>query len=145
MSQGCHTDSHGNVSHKNDHDHHGKMIEDFKKRFWISIILTIPILLLSPIIKQFLHLQDILIFKGEVYVLFVLSSIIFFYGGWPFLKGLVTELLNRKPGMMTLIAVAITTAYVYSALVVFGLPGMMFFWELATLDVIASLKIAFPD
>ncbi|HEV2523923.1 MAG TPA: copper-translocating P-type ATPase, partial [Gammaproteobacteria bacterium] len=72
-------------------------------------------------------------FKGNDYVLFGFSSIIFFYGGWPFLKGIYLELLNRKPGMMTLIAVAISAAYLYSSLVVFGFSGTLFFWELATL------------
>jgi len=72
-------------------------------------------------------------FPGSLYVLFVLSSAVYFYGGWPFLKGLVDELRLKNPGMMTLIAVAITVAYVYSSAVVFGLAGMIFFWETATL------------
>lgn len=114
------------------HAHHGDMVKDFRKRFWISLFITIPVLILSPIIRQFFHLEA-LTFPGDVYVLFILSSIIFFYGGWPFLKGLFDELSNRKPGMMTLIAIAISVAYIYSSLVVFGLSGMMFFWELATL------------
>ena len=124
-----HESGHSHAGHSN----HGSMVKDFKKRFWISLLLTIPVLFLSPIIRQFLHLEEVLAFRGDMYVLFILSSLIFFYGGWPVLKGLVDELSNRKPGMMTLIAVAITVAYVYSSLVVFGLPGMMFFWELATL------------
>src|SRR5687767_11778032 len=74
-----------------------------------------------------------LAFKGDKYVLLVLSSIIYFYGGWPFLTGLIRELKNKVPGMMTLVAVAITTAYIYSVAVVFGFKGMDFFWELATL------------
>lgn len=115
------------------HGGHRAMIEDFKKRFWISLVLTLPVLFLSPVIKQFLHLEKALSFPGDTYVLFLLSSVIFFYGGWPFLKGLIEELANRKPGMMTLIAIAISVAYLYSSLVVLGLPGMMFFWELATL------------
>ena len=108
------------------------MVEDFKKRFWISLILTIPILLLSPLIQGLLGLEAIR-FTGDLFVLFALSSVVFFYGGWPFLKGIFTELRSRKPGMMTLIAVAITTAYMYSSAVVFDLAGKMFFWELATL------------
>ena len=94
---------------------------DFKRRFWVSLIATVPILVLSPIIQKF------------PYVLFILSSFVFFYGGYPFLKGIVSELRVRQPGMMTLIALAITTAYVYSSAVVFGLAGEVFFWELATL------------
>lgn len=115
------------------HGDHMAMIRDFKKRFWISLVLTLPVLFLSPVIQEFLNLEKLLSFPGDIYVLFVLSSIIFFYGGWPFLKGLIEELSKRKPGMMTLIAIAISVAYIYSSLVVFGLVGMMFFWELATL------------
>jgi Cu2+-exporting ATPase len=121
---------------QNQHDHkngHAYMIEDFKKRFWISLALTLPVLLLTPMVQMFLGMGDSLRFKGDEYVLFILSSIIFFYGGWPFLKGIVAEFKAAQPGMMTLIAVAITTAYVYSSVVVFGLPGSIFFWELATL------------
>ncbi|MGH8003703.1 MAG: copper-translocating P-type ATPase [Limisphaerales bacterium] len=113
--------------------HHGHMVADFQKRFWISLAVTVPILLLSPVIQSFLGLGESLHFAGDSYVLFVLSSVVFFYGGFPFLKGIVEELKKAKPGMMTLIAVAITTAYVYSSAVVFGLPGEIFFWELATL------------
>jgi Cu2+-exporting ATPase len=107
------------------------MMEDFKKRFIVSIILTIPILVLSPLIQQFLGIE--ITFKGSNYVLFISSSYIFFYGGWPFLKGLYNELKEKSPGMMTLIAVAISVAYFYSSVVVFGLEGKFFFWELATL------------
>jgi P-type Cu2+ transporter len=119
------------------HDHHAMMIEDFKKRFWISLVLTVPILTLSHMIQQLLGFE--LTFFGDQYVLFGLSTIVFFYGGWPFLKGLWDELKDKNPGMMTLIAVAITVAYVYSSAVVFGLEGMDFFWELATLIVIMLL------
>ena len=124
------------MSHEHQHAghmNHEKMISDFRKRFWISLILTIPVLLLSPTIQEFLHLGTLLYSKWNIYVLFGLSSIIFFYGGYPFLKGIVEELSKMKPGMMTLIAIAITTAYVYSSLVVFGLSGEIFFWELSTL------------
>lgn len=138
-------------SHKNEHDHkhhnhkkehkhsgghaehHAHMAEDFLKRFWISIALTIPILILSPMIQEFLGLGDSLRFTGDSYISFVLSSIVFFYGGWPFLNGLYNELKKRQPGMMTLIGIAITAAYIYSTLVVFAVEGQVFFWELATL------------
>ncbi|MEQ8647412.1 MAG: copper-translocating P-type ATPase [Cyclobacteriaceae bacterium] len=119
------------------HDHHAMMIEDFKKRFWVSLVLTVPILALSHMIQQLLGFE--LTFFGDQYVLFGLSTIVFFYGGWPFLKGLWDELKDKNPGMMTLIAVAITVAYVYSSAVVFGLEGMDFFWELVTLIVIMLL------
>jgi len=84
-------------------------------------------------IREFVGLEGALRFPGEVHVLFALSSFVFFYGGAPFLKGFLSELKKKAPGMMTLIALAITTAYVYSSAVVFGLPGEVFFWELATL------------
>ncbi len=113
------------------HDHHKMMIADFRRRFYISLILTIPVLLLSPMIQQFFNFT--IVFGGSGYVLFALSSVVFFYGGWPFLKGLADEVGKRNPGMMTLIAVAISVAYFYSSAVVFGLPGKMFFWELVTL------------
>ncbi|GIV58672.1 MAG: heavy metal translocating P-type ATPase [Rhodothermaceae bacterium] len=109
------------------------MVEDFRKRFWISLLLTLPILALSPMIQGFLGIEEALRFPGDRYVLWALSSVVFFYGGWPFLQGLFSELRKRQPGMMTLISVAITTAYVYSSAVVFGLAGKIFFWELATL------------
>jgi Cu2+-exporting ATPase len=109
------------------------MIADFRRRFWVSAVLTIPILLLSPLIQQLFGLEEALGFPGDSYVLFVLSSVVYFYGGWPFLTGLFSELGNRQPGMMTLIAVAISVAYFYSAAVVFGLPGGVFLWELASL------------
>jgi Cu2+-exporting ATPase len=114
------------------HDEHaGHQTTDFLKRFWLCLIITVPVLLLSHMIQQWLGFE--LAFTGDKYALLALSSIIYFYGGWPFLAGLVRELKWGIPGMMTLVAVAITTAYVYSVAVVFGLPGMDFFWELATL------------
>ncbi|MFO8173491.1 MAG: copper-translocating P-type ATPase, partial [Longimicrobiales bacterium] len=91
------------------------------------------ILALSPLIQGFLGLEEPLSFTGDMYVLFGLSSLVYFYGGWPFLKGAVDELRSASPGMMLLIGVAITVAYAYSGAVVFGLPGKVFFWELATL------------
>jgi Cu2+-exporting ATPase len=109
------------------------MIADFRRRFWISAVLTVPILLLSPMIQHWLGLGDAFAFAGSDYVLFALSSAVFFFGGWPFLAGMASELAARKPGMMTLIAMAITVAYLYSSAVVSGLPGEPFFWEIATL------------
>lgn len=117
----------------NHHDHHAHMAQDFIKRFWISLALSLPIIALSPMIQGFLGLRDTLAFSGDLYVSFVLSSIVFFYGGWPFLTGLFEELKKKQPGMMTLIAIAITTAYIYSTMVVFFVEGKIFFWELVTL------------
>ena len=127
-----HHETKGN-GHDDHSGHHGHMIKDFKKRFWISLIMTLPILILSPMIQHFLGLKEVISFTGESYLLFALSTFVFFYGGWPFLKGLVNELKKKQPGMMTLIAVAISIAYFYSSAVVFGVKGEVFFWELATL------------
>lgn len=113
------------------HDHHKMMIEDFKKRFWISLVLTVPILVFSPMIQGFFNYEWLL--PGNAYVLFGLSTIVYFFGGWPFLKGLKEELSDLAPGMMTLISMAISVAYFYSSATVFGLKGEDFFWELATL------------
>ena len=109
------------------------MAADFRKRFWIALVLTLPILILSPLLQELVGLREAIRFPGDLYALFGLSTAVFFYGGWPFLKGLFEELKSGQPGMMTLVAVAITTAYGYSSAVVFGLIGKVFFWELATL------------
>ena len=136
--------SHNHMQHGNNpsmgmegHNHHAMMIADFRKRFYAVLALTIPIMLLSPMIQQFigLHWQ----FTGSNYILFVLSSLVFLYGGLPFLKGLVDELKAKNPGMMFLIGFAITVAYIYSVAIVFGLQGMDFFWELTTLILIMLL------
>ncbi|MEX2233830.1 MAG: copper-translocating P-type ATPase [Cyclobacteriaceae bacterium] len=119
------------------HAHHAGMIEDFKRRFYVVLVLTIPIMALSPMIQHWLDVDWS--FTGSNYVLLILSSVVFFYGGKPFLVGLVDEVKTKSLGMMTLVAVAITVAYVYSVAIVFGLDGMDFFWELATLILIMLL------
>ncbi len=125
--------AHEHPPHHDHQNHHAHMAADFRKRFWIALALTLPILVLSPLLQTLVGLRDTFRFSGDLYVLFGLSTAVFFYGGWPFLKGLVEELKAKQPGMMTLVAVAITTAYTYSSAVVFGLTGKVFFWELATL------------
>ena len=119
------------------HDHHAMMIEDFKKRFYIVLILTVPIMLLSTMIQHWLGVNWQ--FGGSQYLLLILASIVFSYGGWPFLKGWLQEMRIWKPGMMTLIGFAVTVAYIYSVATFFGLEGMDFFWELATLILIMLL------
>jgi Cu2+-exporting ATPase len=126
-----HEDHKEHMKHKGYVSHHAHMVADFKRRFWVSLIVTIPILLLSPLIQEFLNFE--LRFSGDYYVVFALASFVFFYGGWPFLKGIFEEIKAKNPGMMTLIALAISVAYFYSSAVVFGLRGKFFFWELATL------------
>jgi Cu2+-exporting ATPase len=109
------------------------MVNDFRHRFWVSLGLTVPVLATSEMIQHFLALRDVLAFPGDRFVEFGFASAVYFYGGRPFLAGFADELRKRLPGMMTLVALAITVAYAYSALVVFGLPGDVFFWETATL------------
>jgi Cu2+-exporting ATPase len=109
------------------------MIKDFRKRFWISLVISVPILVLSPMVQGLLGFEFSLTQGYDKYLLFALSTIVFFYGGWPFLTGLIDELKKKQPGMMTLIAVAITVAWGYSSATTFGLEGSSFFWELATL------------
>ena len=119
------------------HDHHAMMINDFKKRFYVALAVTIPVMLLSEMIQHWLHIH--IEFPGSKYLLLALSSIVFFYGGWPFLTGWRDEMKHWNPGMMTLIGFAITVAYVYSVATVLGLKGMDFFWELATLILVMLL------
>ena len=97
----------------------------------------VPILLLSPMIQMFIGVDWS--FQGDKYILFGLSTILFFYGGWPFLTGAVDEFKKKSPAMMMLIALAIIVAYIYSSATVFWLEGDDFFWELATLIVIMLL------
>ena len=106
-------------------NHHGIMLRDFKKRFIISTILTIPALLLSPFIQGLLRYR--IEFMGDRFILFALSTIIYFYGGKPFLIGLVNEVRKRSPGMTTLIGLAISVAFIYSSAVTFGLSGRTFY------------------
>ena len=110
------------------HAHH---IEEFKKRFFIALIISIPIIILSDSIQMWFGYKLEIPFQS--YVLISLSAIIYLYGGWPFLKGAVGEVNRRHPGMMTLIAVAISVAFFYSVFTVFLRVGRDFFWELATL------------
>ncbi len=131
MEQDMHHSMDKQHVHKMAQQHHAHHIGEFKKRFWISLVFTIPILLLSEMIQMWLG------FKLEIpfqkWILFSLSSLVYFYGGWPFLKGGIRELKNRQPGMMTLISAAISVAYFYSSGTVFFIAGKDFFWELATL------------
>ncbi len=135
-----HKEEHKNHDHDHDHGHghghdhsghHQHMAEDFKKRFWISLGLTIPVLILSDTIQQWFGF--VVDFAGREYIVFGLATVLYFFCGWPFLKGLYDELKQKQPGMMTLISLAITVAYIYSSAIVFGLEGQPFFWELSTL------------
>ncbi|MFA5942806.1 MAG: copper-translocating P-type ATPase [Candidatus Paceibacterota bacterium] len=111
--------------------HAGHSVGMFKKKLYFSLVLTIPVLVLSPIVQKLFGFS--FNFFGSSVLLWIFSSVVFFYGGLPFLQGSINELKNKMPGMMTLISLAIAVAYFYSSAVTFGLPGEVFFWELATL------------
>ncbi len=115
--------------------HAGHSTRVFLKKFWVSFILTIPVVLYADIIKNIFGWSppD---FIGSMYLSFVLGSIVFFYGGGVFLAGALRELRARLPGMMTLIGIAIATAYVYSVYATVQAPEQVLFWELTTLITI---------
>ena len=129
-------DSHEHHSHNGDqehshHEHHKQMVQDFKFRFWLVLTLTVPIMALSPMIQEFLGVDWR--FTADKWILAALSTVVYFFGGWPFLTGLADELKKKQPGMMTLIGLAISIAYLYSTAVVFGFEGDLLYWELSTL------------
>jgi P-type Cu2+ transporter len=126
--------SHTTTDHETPHvhdKHAGHHTTDFLKRFWICLLLTLPVLLLSHMIQEWFGFR--FVFAGDKYVLLIFGTLIYLYGGMPFIKGMISEVRDKAPGMMTLVALAITVAYLYSGAVIFGLRGMDFFWELATL------------
>ena len=135
MEYAEHNEHHAHHNHAN---HAGHNPEIFKKKFWLSLVLTVPTLLFSHTIQNWLGFN--LTFNGSEYIPAVFGASIFFYGGLVFLKSARTELAHHQPGMMTLIAMAITVAFIYSLLVTFGVvDGMDFWWELATLVTIMLL------
>jgi len=125
---------HGAADHTG---HHEQMVADFRRRFWVTLVLTLPITLLSPMIMMLFgfHID----FPGANVIVFVLSTIVFFYGGKPFLKGALEEWKAKMPGMMMLISLAIISAYIYSSFTAFFIAGSDFFFELATLILIMLL------
>ncbi|MGH1548418.1 heavy metal translocating P-type ATPase [Leifsonia poae] len=123
------------------HDHSGHAGHDpaiFKRKFWLTLVLTIPTLIFSQGLQEILGLDGPR-FPGSQYIPAVFGVVIFFYGGLVFLRGAVDELKAKQPGMMTLISLAIVVAFGYSVAVTLGLPGMDFWWELATLILIMLL------
>lgn len=122
------------MDNHNSHDHtehHKHMVADFRKRFWVSLILSLPIIVLSGFIQDIFNFT--LGFPGDTYFVLGLAVIIYLYGGKPFFTGMHSELSSKNPGMMTLVAIAISVAFIYSAVVVFIPSGDPFFWELVTL------------
>lgn len=112
--------------------HEGHSVADFRLRFWVSVVLTVPVIAISPGLPFTSGARLIDVPAADLWLL-ALSSAIYVFGGRPFLVGMGREIRVRAPGMMTLVAVAISVAYAYSGATVFGLEGMPFFWELATL------------
>lgn len=122
------------------HDKHaGHNPNMFRTKFWVSLVLTLPVLYFSPAIHQLLGFSSIAL-SGSEYIPAIFGVIIFFYGGLVFLRSGRAELANRTPGMMTLISLAISVAFVYSSLITLGIiDGMSFWWELASLVTIMLL------
>lgn len=133
-----HEHHHGSGKHQEHDKHAGHSVAMFKDKFWLSLILTVPVMAYSEMIQHWLNFTPPS-FPGSQYVPFVLSTIIFFYGGLVFIKSAWSELKAKLPGMMTLISLAIITAYVYSVATQFFIEGEGFFWELATLVTIMLL------
>ena len=117
--------------------HHAAMIEDFRRRFWVVLLLSLPIIILSDMVQMVFGYT--ISFPGSNLMLFALSSIVFFYGGIPFFNGAKDEFMERKPGMMMLITLAITTSYIYSTMTTFFIEGLEFYFELSTLILIMLL------
>ena len=139
-SNHMHHDNHASYHHSGHAHHHG----NFKVKFFVSLIFAIPIILLSPMMGVNLPFQ--FTFPGSEWVVLILSTILFFYGGKPFLSGGKDEIATKKPGMMTLVALGISVAYIYSLYAFYmnnfsSATGhtMDFFWELATLILIMLL------
>ncbi len=120
------------------HKHEAHKAEDFRQRFWICLLLTLPLLAYTDLVQELLDFTPPT-FPGSQYVPFVLGSIIFFYGGGIFLSGARDELATLSPGMMTLVSLAITSAYSYSLATEFIFRGEPLYWELSTLVVIMLL------
>lgn len=112
--------------------HEGHSVAMFRDRFWLSAILTVPVLLYSEMIQQWLGFS-MPTFPGSQWIPSIFGTIIFFYGGTVFLRSALVELRAKLPGMMTLISLAILAAYLYSLATAFFIEGTEFFWELATL------------
>jgi Cu2+-exporting ATPase len=129
-------DHHGGHEGHGDHSHHDPA--QFRRKFWLSLVLTIPTLVFSHGLQDILGLDGPR-FPGSEFIPAVFAIVIFFYGGLVFIRGCLQELRAKQPGMMTLISLAIVVALVYSTAVLLGFPGMDFWWELATLITIMLL------
>lgn len=130
--------SNHNNKHHDHTSHHAMMAEDFKKRFFIALVLSIPVLALSPTIQQWFNFS-IPSFSGSNFVLFGLASVIALYTGWPFYTHAKAELKQKQLGMMVLVSLAVLAGYLYSAATTFFIEGQDFYWEISTLVVILLL------
>ena len=134
-----HTGNAGHAGHEGHDKHAGHSVAMFRDKFWLSLLLTIPTLIWGHMLPGFLGYTPPHV-PGSHWIPVVLGTAVFAYGGWPFLEGAIGELRARLPGMMTLIALAISVAFVFSAAVTFGFPGMPLWEELATLVEHAVLQ-----
>jgi Cu2+-exporting ATPase len=135
---GEHADHQGHEAHQGHDQHAGHSVEMFRDKFWWSIVLTVPTLVWSPMIQEWLGFRAPT-FPGSHYIPAIFGTILFFYSGMVFLQGALREMKDRLPGMMTLISLAIVVAFAFSLAVTFGFPGMDLWWELSTLITIMIL------
>jgi P-type Cu2+ transporter len=139
MDQSNHHHHHHQADQDADHGKHaGHSVAMFRRKFWVALLLSIPTLVWSEQIQAWFG-YSAPTFPGSAYLPDVFGTIVYFYGGWVFLQGMARELRERLPGMMTLIALAITVAFVYSLAITLGYPGMALWWELSTLVTIMLL------
>ncbi|HTI64159.1 MAG TPA: copper-translocating P-type ATPase [Gemmatimonadaceae bacterium] len=130
---------HAGAQHHEGHDRHaGHSVEMFRRKFWLTLVLTIPTLVWGEMIPRLLGFRPPVI-PGARWIPVIFGTAVFFYGGWVFLQGAWQELADRRPGMMTLIALAISVAFAFSMMVTFGFSGMPLWWELASLVTIMLL------
>src|SRR5918999_1181988 len=129
------TDGHGHHGH-GDHSHHDPA--QFRDRFWMTLALTIPVIFFSEMFQDLLG-YTAPSFTGSTWIPPLLGTVIFFYGGWPFITGAIDEARSRQPGMMLLIGLAISVAFVASIATEFGTFELDFWWELAALIAIMLL------
>ncbi len=133
-----HDSNQGKGDHSGHNNHAGHSVDMFRARFWICLALTVPALVWEPMLQDWFQ-YSAPVFPGSVYIPAFFGTIVFFYGGLVFLRGALHELAGRRPGMMTLITLAISVAFLYSAAVTLGFPGHALWWELATLVTIMLL------
>src|SRR5262245_50913936 len=122
------------------HDRHaGHSVEMFRRKFWGTLLLSIPAVIWAPMIQHWLGYEAWGGPAAARWIPALFGTLVFVYGGWVFIRGAIGELADRQPGMMTLIALAITVAFVFSLAVTFGFPGTDLWWELATLVTVMVL------